>query len=110
MCLYICLAVFGSSLVVTHNICSRQLASHCVRILTFNCAHLHVIPDTFSLLHTQSFMTSMMPEECKEEQNAMPVKKKLKQSDEEVGVLKTCMYAWLYRVKSHIASIPAYEM
>ena len=79
-------------------------------MLTFNYAHLHVIPDTFSLQHTQSFMTSMMPEECEEEQNAMPVKKKLKQSDEEVGMFKTCVHACMVRFKSHIASIPAYEM
>ena len=40
----------------------------------------------------------------------MPVKKKLKQSNEEVGVLKTCVHACIVRVKSHIASIPAYEI
>ena len=40
----------------------------------------------------------------------MPVKKKLKQSDEEVGMLKTCMHAYMVRVKSHIASIPAYKI
>ena len=79
-------------------------------MLAFNCAHLHVIPDTFSLQHTQSFVTSMMPDECEEEQNAMPVKKKLKQSDEEVGMLKTCVHACMVRVKLHIASISAYEM
>ena len=78
-------------------------------MLAFNCAHLHVIPDTFSLQHTQSFVTSMMPDKCEEEQNAMPVKK-LEQSDEEVGMLKTCVHACMVRVKSHIASIPAYEM
>ena len=56
------------------------------------------------------FMTSMIPEECEEEQNPMPVKKKLKQSDEEVCVLKTCVHACMVRVNSHIASIPAYKM
>ena len=89
------MTVFGSSIAVIHNICYRELAGHCVSMLTFNCNHLHVIPDAFSLLHTQSFMTSMMPEECEEEQKPVPVKK-LKQSDEEVGMLKTCVHACMH--------------
>ena len=40
----------------------------------------------------------------------LPVQKKLKQSDEEVGMLKTYMHVCMVRVKLHIAFIPAYKM